>query len=120
MDSHLWALEYRFGLAARHCGKRPYALQQHLLDYYLPKIGGEETAMRELQDAKFDLMLAMRLRRWRDAVRMQDYDDMTFRYQKIIEHVTEQMRQARIDEHKILAALDEEGRKARYLELSNE
>ena len=38
----------------------------------------------------------------------------------IVDHVRELQRQARLDEHRILAGLDEEGRKQRYLELARE
>lgn len=39
---------------------------------------------------------------------------------RIDEQIAETSRQARLDEHKVLAALDEEGRKQRYLELNRE
>lgn len=122
-NDHLWALKYWFGHAVRHCGTRTYNRQAALLDRYLPQIPDldqEEYMEYELNDARGDLKLAMRLRRWRDAVRSQNYDDMTFRYEKIIGHVDELMRRARLDEHKILAGLDEEGKKQRYLELAQE
>lgn len=88
-------------------------IMEHV-DGLLRQARGEDTEPNEITP------VYRLLQRFRDASERRIPTSHLRVYGDVVAYIAERCRLARLDEHKILAGLDEEGRKQRYLELNHE
>jgi len=97
-------------------GPRLYRMMATVRDHVEAR---ERTAKGEVIQM-VDGMLIKLLRRLGGYYDHLEPSDKAVTLERTYQYIQELERRARLDEHKVLAALDDEGKKQRYFELSNE